>query len=255
MSFCTVKLTSYGIDLTPIGLANYAKVLADSVFQEALLNTSIYMLVCVSVEFILGLAIALMLNRIGRLANLLRTLFLIPMLISSTIVGLMFTLMYNYNYGLINEVLAALGGTRIRFLNEPSLALPSVMLCDIWAATPFMALVLSSGLAALPTEPIEAAKVDGASTVQTFRYATFPMLKPTVLVALLIRSMDAFRVFEFVYIMTGGGPGLSTTTMVLLGFRTSFYHFNLDLGAAITYLTAFLIAVFCILLIIALRRE
>lgn len=189
-----------------IGLGNYLHLVKDVRFWMALARAVEFVAVSVSISFVLGLMIALILQKTKWFQGFFRIVFLVPMVIAPTISTLNFKFMYNYNLGIINKLLQAIGLDKIDFLGNPSLALWSAVAVDVWQWTPLVILVLLSGLEALPREPFEAALIDGASGWQVFRYMTLPLLNRFIVVVLIIRAMDALKVYETIQLMTAGGP-------------------------------------------------
>jgi len=157
------------------------------------------------------------------------------MLLSPIVVAIGWRLLYDTSYGVINGALAAIGVSAVPWLSSPKLALISLVLVDVWQWTPFVFLILLAGLAALPEEPYEAARIDGAGPWRQFRDITLPLLKPAILVALLLRTMDSLRLFDNVYILTRGGPGNSTETLSYFIYRTAFENFDLGYASAISF--------------------
>ncbi|MEM1510729.1 MAG: sugar ABC transporter permease [Thermofilaceae archaeon] len=228
-----------------IGVENYAKAIMDPTFLTALKNTFILAGVAVPVEMLLGLGIALMLNQDIKGRRILRSLFILPMITTPIVVGNMWRLMYNSEFGLINYVLMSWGilSKPVPFLGLPETALWAIILVDIWQWTPFTTLIILAGLQALPTAPYEAALVDGASSWQIFRKITLPMLVPTLLIAFLLRFMDAIKIFDIVYITTFGGPGLSTEIVGLTIYKEAFKKLNLGYASALTVLVLFIVII------------
>jgi multiple sugar transport system permease protein len=231
---------------TPSGrwtLANFTRLATDEFFRAALLQTLIYAAAALSVELILGLAVALLMDRQMRARNLFRALLLLPMMLPPVVVAVMWRLMFNSDFGLINGTLKTLGfdTSQALWLSSPSTALLSVILVDIWQWTPFMFLIMLAGLQAIPQEPYEAAMIDGSSPWQTFRHITLPLLKPAILVALLLRTMDLLRVFDHVFILTQGGPGFSTETISLYIYKAAFRFFDFGYAAAMSFVLLILV--------------
>ncbi len=199
-----------------IGIANYKAVLTDGVFWDTVRVTLIFSVICLVIEFSIGLALALMLARVVRGAGVIRTLILIPVMLTPAVAAINFRVMLNYDYGLINYLLEHVGFKSHAWVSEggigPMLAL---IMTDVWRSTPFFVLVLSSGLLALPQDAIEAADIDGASTWRRLTLVKMPLLFPLVLVTILFRIIDLFRTFDIVYVLTQGGPGTATTVTSL----------------------------------------
>lgn len=215
-------------------LANYARLFTDRFFAEALWHTFVYAGTAVTVEFFLGLGLAWLLDRHLRGRSLFRALLLVPMMIPPVVVGVIWRLLYNPNFGAINGTLQRWGidTSPLVWTASPRWALPSVILVDIWQWTPFMFLILLAGLQAIPQEPYEAALIDGSSAWHTFRHVTLPLLKPAILIALLLRTMDLLRIFDQIFILTQGGPGFATEVISLYIYKTAFRFF--DFGYAVT---------------------
>lgn len=218
-------------------LANFTRLATDGFFFSALWHTIIYAVVALTFEFLLGLGLAVMLDRSVRGRSVFRAALLIPMMIPPVVVGVVWRLMLNADFGAINGTLKRLGVNTeaLTWTASPELALASVIAVDIWQWTPFMFLVLLAGLQAIPQEPYEAAKIDGAGRWQTFRHVTFPLLRPAILVALLLRTMDLLRVFDQIFILTEGGPGFATETVSLYIYRAAFRFFDFGYAAALSF--------------------
>jgi multiple sugar transport system permease protein len=218
-------------------LANFERLATDQFFLAALRHTFVYAAVAVTFEFLLGLALALLVDRPLRARGLFRALLLVPMMLPPVVVGVVWRLMLNPSFGAINGTLKAAGADTegLTWTASPQLALASVIAVDIWQWTPFMFLVLMAGLQAIPQEPYEAAVIDGSSAWQTFRYVTLPLLKPAILIALLLRTMDLLRVFDQIFILTEGGPGFATETVSLYIYRTAFRFFDFGYATAMSF--------------------
>jgi len=218
-------------------LANFARLAGDPFFLAALLHTFIYAALALTIEFLLGLGLALLLNSRLPGRGIFRALLLVPMMLPAVVVGVIWRLMLNPNHGAVNGTLKGLGLNTdlLTWTATPKLAMASVILADLWQWTPFMFLILLAGLQAIPQEPYEAALVDGSSRWQTFRHVTLPLLKPAILIALLLRTMDLLRVFDHIFILTEGGPGFATETVSLYIYRTAFRFANFGYAAAMSF--------------------
>lgn len=205
------------------GLDNYRSVLQDDEFHAAFKNTVKYVGIAVPTEFTIGLILAMALATIERGRSILRTLLIIPMMLAPVAMGLMWKFMYNDELGIINHLLRALGSDRPPlWLADPHYSLYSIIAVEIWATIPIFILLLLAGLLSIPDEYYEAAKIDGASALASFRLITFPLLQPVILVALLLRGMDAFRVFDIVFVLTKGGPALHSDVLSYYVYRAAF---------------------------------
>ena len=239
------------------GLGNYADILfLDPYFRQSLKVTGFFLLGTVPLQFILGLAVALILYRITRkIIGFLRTTLIVPAIMTPIVVGIIWRLMYNPDLGMLNYLLSLIGLPPVNWTGMPMSALPSVMMADIWEWTPFMALILLAGLQALPREPYEAAVVDGASNWQSFRYITLPLLSPVMLVAILIRLMDSFKTFDLIFVLTQGGPGMSTETMNYYTYRYGFKFFHMGYASALSWLLVIIVTVISIILVKTIRSS
>lgn len=219
------------------GLGNFARLLSDNFFLTALAHSFVYAVCALTCEFLLGLGLALLLNKQIRGRGVFRASLLIPMMLPAVVVGVIWRLMLNPNFGAINETLKQLGvnTASLTWTASPKLAMLSVIAVDVWQWTPFVFLVLLAGLQAIPQEPYEAALIDGSSRWQTFWHVTLPLLKPSILIVLLLRTMDLLRVFDQIFILTEGGPGFATETISLYIYRTAFRFFDFGYAAAMSF--------------------
>lgn len=236
-----------------VGLAQYQALLSNDAYWSALITTFTFMLMAVSIELVLGLLIAMALRRQKRVRNFTRAFLLSPMFITPIAVGLMFRFLLNSQLGPLNLLLERIGLSYDYF--GPGNALISIALIDVWQWTPFMVLLLLAGLESLPKAPFEAARVDGASALRTFWTITVPMLSGIIAVAVLIRGLDAMRVFEYVFAITRGGPGTETETIQYLIYQTGIQFFRLGSASAMAYGVLFIVLVLVIVLFSAIRRE
>lgn len=219
-----------------IGLNNYIKLFHDIRFLHSLWVTFVFVLSAVSLEFIVGLGIALLLNRKFPCKRIFTSLIYIPMIMAPIAVALMWRMLYNADFGPINYFLLSAGviHRKVAWLSEAKYALPSLIVVDIWQWSPFMFLVLYAGLQSIPLEILEAAQIDGASKWQLFRYLTLPFLSPFIILAFLFRIMDAFKIFDSISVLTKGGPGTSTEMVSWLSYLNSFTYFRLGYAAAMS---------------------
>jgi len=224
VSFTDLSLAS-NVPMKFIGVENYKNIFYDERFSSSLDVTVLFLFVCLTVEFGLGLMIALAVDSIGeRLKNKLVAIFILPMMMIPIVAGQMWKVMYFEKAGFFNILLVYFGYGRIPWLSNETWSKIAIMVTDIWQWTPFMFLLIYAGLQTIPQAPVEAAVIDGASYLQTLRYVTMPLLRMVIIVAILFRAMDLFKLFDIINIITGGGPFLATETMSLymwiLGFRT-----------------------------------
>jgi multiple sugar transport system permease protein len=232
-----------------VGLDQYTGLLDNPTYGTAMRNTLTFVVLAVGLELALGLALALALQRQRWARNITRSFLLTPMFVTPIAVGLMFRFLLNQQLGAIPAALNVFGIT-IDFFG-PQLALFTIIAIDVWQWTPFMVLLLIAGLESLPRAPFEAAKVDGASAWLTFRRVTLPLLRPVIAVAVIIRGLDAFKVFEYVFATTRGGPGTETETIQYQIYRTGFQFFRVGEAAAM----AFVLTVVVLAMVIVLYRR
>jgi multiple sugar transport system permease protein len=225
--------TDYGFEgATFVGLENYAELLGNRFFRQAVLNTVVFTLVATIVEVALGLGLALLLDRafVGR--GLVMTLLLAPFVLSTMVVTAIWRAWFHFDLGFLNNVLRALGFTPVAWLFDPNLALWSIVLVDVWQSVPFAFLIILAGLRLIPRDVYEAARIDGAGSWRRFVDLTLPLLSPYLLIAALLRCVESFKLFDKVYAMTGGGPGQATETVSLYVYRQGFRFFEIGLASA-----------------------
>jgi multiple sugar transport system permease protein len=213
-----------------VGINQYVGLAHNSTYLAALRNTFRFVFLAVLLELVVGLALALALQPQRFARNFTRSFLLTPMFVTPIAVGLMFRFLLNQQLGPI-PLLLDKAGIVINFFG-PNLALLSMVMIDVWQWTPFMLLLMLAGLESLPPEPFEAARVDGAGPWFTFSRVTLPLLRPVIAVAVLIRALDAFKVFEYIFAITRGGPGTATETIQLQVYKTGFQFFRLGEAAA-----------------------
>lgn len=238
-----------------IGLENFREILHDPQFWNSLKITAVFTVVVVAIEFFLGLVIALALQ--GFVTNrVVRTLILLPMIMAPIVVGLAWTYLYQSEFGLVTYVLRALHlmSYQTAPLADVKTALPAVMVVDIWQWTPFLIMVLLAGLEALPTAPYEAAKIDKAPPFLVFRKITLPLLRPVILIVLVLRIMDAIRVFDIVYALTEGGPASATDVLSMFIYRKAFYLWDIGKASAISFILLYIIMIVSVILVNLLSR-
>lgn len=226
------------------GINNYQQILTNLHFWYSLLITIIYTFVSIFFEAILGLCLGLTMNRLTPRTSFLRILILIPWTIPTVVTARIWQWMFDYNLGIINYVLEILKIGRVNWLGEPFLALFSIVIADVWKTSPFVAIIVLAGLSAIPQDIYKAATVDGANSWQQFRFMTFPLLLPILGVAVLFRAIDALRIFDLVYVLTGGGPGGATETLSVYAYKLFFYKGDFGQGAATSVIVLLLVAGF-----------
>jgi multiple sugar transport system permease protein len=212
-----------------VGLANFRFLVSDARFWSALGTTARFTAVAVAVELVLGLPIALLLHR-GK--GLLRAALLLPWAIPTAVSARMWAWLFNADYGLLHRLLPS-----VDWLGSPGTALSAAVLVDVWKTTPFVALILLAGLQSIPEDVYEAARVDGAGRARIFTGVTLPLLRPSILLALLFRSLDAFRVFDAIYVLTEGGPANATETLSIYAYKTLMRSGDFGYGSTLSVAT------------------
>jgi multiple sugar transport system permease protein len=225
-----------------VGLRNFATVLSDPTFWASVRVTLVYAVSATVIETVLGVAIALLLNRSTLVGRIFERVLILPLMIAPVIAGVLWKLMFNPQFGVLNHVLGL--GSTFDWLSVDH-ALFSVVLVDVWIFTPFVAVLVLAGIRSLPREPFEASAVDGASWFYMFRRLMLPMMWPYILVAVIFRFMDCLKIFDHVYVLTAGGPGDATRTLQISAYQNSIINFNYSVGStymfllwAIVFLTA-----------------
>ncbi len=221
---------------TFIGLRNYQEALSANYFGESLWVTLKFVTAVVILEFLLGFTVALMLSTVARFKNIYYLILLMPLLINPVVVALIWRMFLHPELGIVNYLLGLVGIGPVNWLGDVRIAFWTVVLVDIWHQVSFMIVLLLAGLSALPREPYEAARMDGASTLQAFIHVTLPLMRPVIVVTLLIRLIFAVKTFDLVFIMTRGGPGTSTDLISYFIYRSAFFGLNIGQASAISVL-------------------
>ena len=236
-----------------VGLSNYTEALTDGRFWAALGHTAIFTVGTVTLELLLGLFLALSLHRAYRGRGLVRTVVLLPWAIPTVVAALLWAFLFDSQAGIVNAVLTDAGlmsrGRPLEWFIDATAAWVPVILADVWRMTPFVTLLLLAGLQNIDASLYEAARIDGAGAWQQFRHVTLPLLKPAILVVLIFRTLDAFRVFDLVYVLTKGGPGTATEPVALYTFNRLLNNLRFGYGSALSvllFVITFLLAVFYI---------
>jgi multiple sugar transport system permease protein len=244
MSLSEIDFSAGNVTWTFVGLKHARAFLEDWLFRTALKNTLIFVVVVVIAEMVLGFVLALVTSGISAGKGVVRTIMVLPILMPAVAIGSMWRLMYNYEFGIFNQTLKALGLQPQIWLGSAQLAMPSVMLVDIWHWVPFVFLITLAGLEALPVEVLEAASVDGAGGVQKLRYIIIPLMWPTISVALMFRTIFAFKVFDEIFLLTSGGPGTATEVVSLYIYKVFFGMNQLGYGALVAIVSIAIICIF-----------
>jgi ABC-type sugar transport system permease subunit len=242
-------------DVVPAGLANYAWLFIEPVLLHSLYITVLFTLVSVSAELIIGLTVALLLAKLrdivaGPLARLFSSVFMIPWVLPGAAAAVAWRMIYHPYFGPLNNLI----GRQIMWLSHPQLSLMAVVVADIWKMTPFFIFILLAGLISIPVEQFENARTDGASRLQIFGYIILPNLLPLILVSSAFRAIDAFtKIFDLVFIITGGGPGRATEVLPLLIYKTGLQHFRFGTASALS-VVAIIISLFFGISLLRKRR-
>lgn len=218
-----------------VGFDNFARVMSDEYFRNSVLLTIKYSAATVIGEFLLGLGVALMLNSVTRFKSIYFAILTIPMAMSPVAVGLIWHMLLQPNLGIVNEVLKAVGLLGVDWLGNSRLGFWTVVFIDVWQQVSFVILILAAGLASLPKDPYEAAEVDGATSFQQFWHITLPMLRPVAGIAIIIQLINEFRTYDLVYVLTKGGPGISTELLSFFAYKRAFLGLSINEGAATSF--------------------
>ncbi len=250
------SMTLRQFQLSPFkGLGNFVNLFEAPLFWQATFLTMRYAVITVAGEFIIGLAIALMLQKVLRWRAVYFSILTIPMAISPIAVALIWRMLLQPNLGIVNEALKGIGFGTVDWLGDPGLALMSMAMVDIWQQTSFVVLILAAGIASLPREPYEAAEVDGANSWQQFYYITLPMLRPVAAIAVIIQLINEFRTYDLPYILTRGGPGNATDVLSYYAYRRAFLGLSLNEGAAASWILLLIVLCLTILFFNAIERR
>jgi multiple sugar transport system permease protein len=254
----TVAFQSYQI-LIPlphrfIGLRNFERIFSDPLFWSSLSVTGWFIAGVVLLQFPVGFGLALLLNRLRRYQDLLATLLLIPTIISTSVASFQWVQLFNYQFGPINYLLGLLHLPQPTWTADPSLALPCLIFVDFWQWTPFMTLLMFAGLRSLPSSIIDAARIDGSAPGQIVWRIYLPLLRPVIGIAVILRILMAFKLFDVIYVLTAGGPGTVTENLAFFTYVQGFRYFNMGYAAALSLLQLVAVTVLAKLLIRLTRR-
>lgn len=255
LSFMRLTLTDPTAGAVWIGGRNWLKVFTSNLTRNAFLNTLIFTSSAVGAEFVLALAIALLLNRPFFGKKVVFPGLLLPIMMAPVACGLTWKYMYNAEFGIIAYFLRTLGFQTFALLSSRQTALLGVIIQDIWHWTPFLMLIFYSGLLSLPREPYEAAMVDGSTRWQILKNVTLPLMRPFFLIGILLRTMDAFKVFDEIYMMTQGGPGDATEVVNMYVYRQTFRYFSIGDGAAMAVVILGIIIILSNLFVVVFKEK
>lgn len=237
------------------GAAHFQEMTRDALFRAGIENALLFAVVGVVIQMVLGFCLAVLMGRVTRGRLIYRTVFLLPVLIPGIVIGAMWKLMFNLDFGVINQALTLFDVPAQDWLGDQATALASVILVDIWHWTPFCFLLLLAGLESLPTDVYEAVRLDGASWWQELRWVTLPLMVPTIMVTLIFRLIVAFKVFDEVFLLTGGGPGSATEVVSFTIYRRFFTEDRMGYGATLSIVTLFVISLLIIAAMAAVRER
>ena len=255
LSFFNVEWLEGRANWHPVGLENYRALADDNLFHAGLINTTIFAAAAVAGQMVLGFALALLCTKIHRGRVLYRAVFILPILIPGIVIGAIWKLMLNFDFGLVNQALALVGIGPHDWLGASETALLSVVIVDIWHWTPFCFLLFLAGLESLPQDIYEAAKIDGASAWQELIHVTLPLMMPAILVTFAFRLVLAFKVFDEVYLLTAGGPGTATEVISFTLYQRFFTEDRAGYGAAMAVTVIFIVSLLLVAALSARRKE
>lgn len=236
------------------GLSNYLRLVSDERFLTSVGHTLVYTFLAVVLPLIFGTLAALIFNSRLPFRGILRGVFVMPMMATPVAVALVWTMMFHPQLGVLNYLLSLIGIGPQAWVFHPSTVIPSLVLVETWQWTPLVMLIVLGGLAAIPTEPYESAAIDGANVLQRFRYITLPMIAPFLMVAVIIRTIDALKSFDIIYAITQGGPGTASETINLYLYSVAFAYYDVGYGSAIA-VVFFAIVIALSLLMLHLRQR
>jgi multiple sugar transport system permease protein len=237
-----------GSEASFIGLGNYTSLFGDTRFISAIWRTLYFTALAVILPLIFGTAAALIFNRQFPLRGLFRGVFLLPMMATPVAISLVWTMMFHPQQGVLNYLLSLLGIAPSEWVYSSSLAIPCLVMVDVWQWSPLVMLIVLGGLASLPTDPFEAAHLEGASSWQVFRHVTFPLVLPFIMVAAVVRLIDAIKTFDTIYVITQGGPGTASETINLYLYLQAFSFFQIGKASAVVVVFFVLVVALCMTL-------
>lgn len=237
-----------------VGLENFRRAFVeDDRFSNALWLTVYFTALATALQLVLGVSLALVLNRPFRGKGLVRSIFLLPMVATPVAIALVWMMMYNPTLGVMNYLVGLVGLGPYRWVSNAAIVVPALAVVDTWEWTPLITLITLAGLATLPIEPYESALIDGASSAQMFWRITLPLLRPTIIVALLFRAIDCLKTFDIIYVMTQGGPGFASETLNVYTFQVGLFYFHIGYASSLLVIL-FALVLGVSLLLIKVRR-
>ncbi|NTE35386.1 carbohydrate ABC transporter permease [Agrobacterium tumefaciens] len=238
-----------------IGFENYVRLASDARFWESLWHTLIYTVLSVVAPLFLGTLAALVFDAQFPLRGFLRGVFVMPMMATPVAIALVWTMMFHPQLGVLNYLLSFIGIGPLEWIYNQSTVIPSLVLVETWQWTPLVMLIVLGGLAAVPREPYESAEIDGANAWQKFRYLTMPMIAPFLMIAVIIRSIDAVKSFDIIYAMTQGGPGTASETINIYLYNTAFAYYDIGYGSAMAVVFFIIIVALSFVLLMVRQRS
>ncbi len=250
----SVHRWTLGQEQSFIGFENYIRLASDIRFWESLWHTLIYTVLSVVAPLFLGTLAALVFDAQFPLRGFLRGVFVMPMMATPVAIALVWTMMFHPQFGVLNYLLSLIGIGPLEWIYNQSTVIPSLVLVETWQWTPLVMLIVLGGLAAVPREPYESAEIDGANAWQKFRYLTMPMIAPFLMIAVIIRSIDAVKSFDIIYAMTQGGPGTASETINIYLYNTAFSYYDIGYGSAMAVVFFIIIVALSFVLLMVRQR-
>ncbi|SOC94502.1 carbohydrate ABC transporter membrane protein 1, CUT1 family [Rhizobium sp. AN5] len=250
----SVHRWTLGQEQSFIGFDNYIRLASDMRFWESLWHTLIYTVLSVVAPLFLGTLAALVFDAQFPLRGFLRGVFVMPMMATPVAIALVWTMMFHPQLGVLNYLLSLIGIGPLEWIYNQSTVIPSLVLVETWQWTPLVMLIVLGGLAAVPREPYESAEIDGANAWQKFRYLTMPMIAPFLMIAVIIRSIDAVKSFDIIYAMTQGGPGTASETINIYLYNTAFSYYDIGYGSAMAVVFFIIIVALSFVLLMVRQR-
>ncbi len=252
--YMSFQVWEIGGGTTFVWLDNYRQLFADQRFHEALVHTLVFTVLATLIPIVLGTLAALVFHREFRGRGILRTIFVMPMMATPVAIALVWTMMFHPQLGVLNYLLSQVGIPPQAWVYSPSTVIPTLVLVEVWQWTPLVMLIVLGGLAGLPREPYESALIDGANSFQMFVHITFPLLWPFILVALIIRVIDALKVFDTIFVISSGGPGTASETINIFLYLQAFAYYNIGYASAVV-VVFFAVIVAISLLMLHVRQK
>lgn len=252
--YMSVHVWEIGGGTTFVALDNYRQLFADRRFHEALVHTLVFTFLATVIPVVLGTLAALVFHREFPWRGVLRTVFVMPMMATPVAIALVWTMMFHPQLGVLNYLLSQVGIGPQAWVYSPSTVIPTLVMVEVWQWTPLVMLIVLGGLAGLPKEPYESALIDGANSLQMFFHITFPLLWPFILIALIIRVIDALKVFDTIFVITQGGPGTASETINIFLYLQAFAYYNIGYSSAVV-VVFFVVIVMISLLMLYVRQK